>query len=154
MADQKPCDLCSKAFAGRQSLSSHRQTHSGYKKHNCAQCNKSFRKSSNLKTHSRIHTGEKPHKCTQCNYSCTQVANLREHIMKHTGEKPHQCNQCDFLQLGQAIWRSTKGVTLGKSLTNAQCASIPVSQLVICSFFGRLCSLMRNGKRRIEYIEI
>ena len=39
-----------------------------------------------------------------------------------------------MLQFNQAIWRSTKEPTLGKSLTDAQCASIPVFKLDIWKF--------------------
>ena len=128
MADQKSCDLCPKNFASGGGLYNHKQTHSRGKKFNCSQCNKSFSQACNLKTHSLIHTGEKPHKCTQCNFSANRVSHLRRHPL----ERNHiSAINATMLQLDQALWGGTKGPTLGKSFTDAQCASFPALQMVI-----------------------
>ena len=123
MADRKSCDQCPKTFASGSGLYNHKQTHSGVKRHNCYQCKKSFNQAVHLKTHFQIHTGEKPHKCNQCNFSSNQASNLREHLRKHTGEKLTNAINAISLQLLQAIWRRTKGPTLGKSLRDAQLVS-------------------------------
>ena len=111
MADRKSCDLCPKAFALYSGgFYAHRQSHSGGKRYNCPQCNKSFGRADHLKTHSLIHTEEKPHKCTQCNYSANKIISAMN---------------APLLQLHRVLWSSTKGPTLGKNLTDAQCASFP-----------------------------
>ena len=128
MADQKSCGLCPKSFASKSSLCQHRQNHSGGKSYDCSHCSKSFGRAGHLKTHTLIHTGEKPHKCPQCNFATKHDSTLKRHIKKHTGEKPHKCNQCDFASIQS---NHLKGPTLGKNLTDVQCATFPQLQLVI-----------------------
>ena len=133
MADRKSCDLCPKTFASSGSLYTHRQTHSvsGGKRYNCSQCNKSFSQAVHLKRHFLIHTGEKPYKCRKCNYSTNHASHLKITLW-NTQERNHiDAINATILQFGQAIWSSTKGPTLGKSLTDAHCVSIPALKLVI-----------------------
>ena len=102
MLKQMSCDLCTKAFASRKSLSKHKKIHSGIKKYNCKHCNKSFGKSSELERHILIHTREKTHKCTKCDKSFSRDDTLKQHSLIHSGEKPRKCTQCDksFVQRG------------------------------------------------------
>ncbi|GAB1315014.1 DNA-binding transcription factor [Madurella fahalii] len=57
-------------------------------------CSKTFAQKNNLDTHRRAHTGECPYVCNYCGERFTQGVNLKSHIFRHTGEKPYECTQC------------------------------------------------------------
>ncbi|KAL2196243.1 C2H2 transcription factor [Corynascus similis CBS 632.67] len=58
-------------------------------------CTKMFAQKNNLDTHRRSHTGESPYVCPYCQRRFTQSVNLKTHINRHTGERPYECPECD-----------------------------------------------------------
>ncbi|AEO56910.1 C2H2 transcription factor [Thermothelomyces thermophilus ATCC 42464] len=58
-------------------------------------CSKKFAQKNNLDTHRRSHTGESPYVCPYCQRRFTQSVNLKTHINRHTGERPYECPECD-----------------------------------------------------------
>ncbi|KAK4148101.1 C2H2 transcription factor [Dichotomopilus funicola] len=58
-------------------------------------CSKMFAQKNNLDTHRRSHTGESPYVCPYCQRRFTQSVNLKTHINRHTGERPYECPDCD-----------------------------------------------------------
>jgi len=75
-------------------LTSHRQTHTGYKQHKCDVCQKTFTKRDGLKTHLLTHTGERPHKCNVCQKAFAERGSLKRHMLTHTDERSHKCDVC------------------------------------------------------------
>ncbi|SPQ21086.1 cde855a6-0318-4496-a2f5-645bfa3dfa69 [Thermothielavioides terrestris] len=57
-------------------------------------CSKMFAQKNNLDTHRRAHTGESPYVCPICLHRFTQSVNLKSHIRRHLGERPYKCPQC------------------------------------------------------------
>lgn len=54
-----PCNICSKTFTNKYSLTRHVKIHVNPDKYECSTCGKCFNDKSNLNQHERIHTGEK-----------------------------------------------------------------------------------------------
>ncbi|KAK4127742.1 hypothetical protein N657DRAFT_224874 [Parathielavia appendiculata] len=57
-------------------------------------CTKAFAQKNNLETHRRSHTGESPYACPFCPHRFTQSVNLKSHVNRHLGKKPYKCPQC------------------------------------------------------------
>ncbi|XP_018409224.1 PREDICTED: zinc finger protein 79-like [Nanorana parkeri] len=111
---EKPyeCTVCSKYFAKKSHLQSHRRVHSGIRPFACLDCGKRFTSNSTLVDHQRIHTGEKPFVCSECGRSFTKNSNLIDHQRTHTGEKPFACTAC-----GKCFARSSNLVEHHKTHT-------------------------------------
>ncbi|XP_029913308.1 zinc finger protein 510-like isoform X2 [Myripristis murdjan] len=120
--DQFTCEICSRMFLDKASVTHHMKTHKPnlsqiskqhlpYKNKSkthmcvplapsqrsnnlCKLCGKTFANPSALRVHSVVHTGEKPHRCMLCGKGFTQKGNLKCHLRIHTGERPFHCMKC------------------------------------------------------------
>ena len=105
------CNICTKPFLARNSLSHHMKIfhgrkptlkrniqtiHEGCEDFKCDSCDKSFCNAKYLKTHIQtIHEGHKDHKCESCDKSFTEVGSLKKHIyIIHKGHKDYKCKSC------------------------------------------------------------
>lgn len=88
------CDLCPRQFARRETLISHRRTHTGEKPFVCDVCSKQFARRDTLQSHYRTHSGDKPFRCDLCGEQFARRDTLQSHRRIHTGEKPFQCDVC------------------------------------------------------------
>lgn len=88
------CEQCGRAFRQPGNLTRHRLTHTTVKPYVCRQCNKAFNRASNLHTHMRTHTNYKPFICDFCGKGFHQKIDMKIHRYTHTGEKPHKCDKC------------------------------------------------------------
>ncbi|XP_056144401.1 zinc finger protein 629-like [Lampris incognitus] len=91
------CQICNQRFPRGQKLTSHMcvspaHPHSSHK--SCHLCGKTFANPSALRVHFVVHTGEKPHRCDLCGKGFTQKGNLKCHLRIHTGERPFCCTEC------------------------------------------------------------
>uniref|UniRef100_A0A8C5H6A7 C2H2-type domain-containing protein n=1 Tax=Gouania willdenowi TaxID=441366 RepID=A0A8C5H6A7_GOUWI len=117
-----PCQVCSKTFFHKGTLSHHMKSHKSnfcsickqhfphrnkLNTHNCVPplecqrdsksceiCGKTFANPSALRIHYVVHTGEKPFTCSLCGKGFTQKGNLKCHLRIHTGERPFCCMKC------------------------------------------------------------
>ncbi|KAM9489342.1 uncharacterized protein znf526 isoform 2-T2 [Clarias gariepinus] len=90
-----PCSTCSKSFASRIRLLSHRRSaHSSERRFKCNVCGKPFKKQIHLRNHLRTHTGERPFQCSVCGKTFSSLANLTRHGLTHTGVRPYRCDIC------------------------------------------------------------
>lgn len=120
--DQFTCEICSRMFLDKASITHHMKTHkpnlcqiskqhlphknksktrmcvplapSQRSSNLCKLCGKTFANPSALRVHSVVHTGEKPHRCMLCGKGFTQKGNLKCHLRIHTGERPFHCMKC------------------------------------------------------------
>lgn len=120
--DKFTCEICSRTFFHKGTLTQHMKSHkSNYcsickqhlpqkskaKSHTCVPplpskrlrrscelCGKTFANPSALRIHYVVHTGEKPHRCSFCGKGFTQKGNLKCHLRIHTGERPFHCVKC------------------------------------------------------------
>jgi DNA-directed RNA polymerase subunit RPC12/RpoP len=88
------CEICSKEFAYRRTLSRHRESHTQDKRFQCETCGKKFTRSDILRDHKNTHTGATPYKCETCGKGFARQSNLITHRIVHTGIKPHVCGLC------------------------------------------------------------
>lgn len=82
-----------KAFAQRQKVMRHLQTHTGDRPFLCDICQKTFSEATTLTQHKRVHTNERPYSCPygDCLKSFALASALTIHIRTHTGDKPFKC---------------------------------------------------------------
>ncbi|KAK7086681.1 hypothetical protein SK128_019681 [Halocaridina rubra] len=88
------CNVCSKSYASKGSLTRHFQNHSGLKPYQCKLCGKSFVTERYLKTHILTHSEEKPFACDICHKAFKTKNNLKIHAISHSSEKPFECAIC------------------------------------------------------------
>jgi len=88
---------CNKKLTCKNSLKSHKLTHTGEKPYCCKTCNKKFRTRSDLTKHSRTHTGETPYIChiNTCGKGFKTKSQLNAHLNIHYKKKPYKCLDCD-----------------------------------------------------------
>ncbi|XP_018565872.1 zinc finger protein 675-like [Anoplophora glabripennis] len=88
------CEDCSKSFAVKSELTTHRKVHGD--KHKCVYCAKKFSVPSKLLRHIRIHTNDKPFVCNvaNCGKRFSDKRNLEGHKLLHTSEKNYPCSVC------------------------------------------------------------
>ncbi|XP_073350320.1 uncharacterized protein [Pagrus major] len=91
------CNICKQHFPHRNKLNSHTcvaPVPSQRVTKSCHLCGKNFANPSALRIHYVVHTGEKPYRCSLCGKGFTQKGNLKCHIRIHTGERPFRCVRC------------------------------------------------------------
>lgn len=91
------CSICKQHFPHRYKLNSHTcvaPVPSQRVAKSCHLCGKSFANPSALRIHYVVHTGEKPYRCSLCGKGFTQKGNLKCHVRIHTGERPFRCVRC------------------------------------------------------------
>uniref|UniRef100_A0A1A8MV76 C2H2-type domain-containing protein n=1 Tax=Nothobranchius pienaari TaxID=704102 RepID=A0A1A8MV76_9TELE len=91
------CSICKQNFPHRKKLNSHRcvpPVTSKSLSRSCELCGKTFANPSALRIHYVVHTGEKPYRCGLCGKWFTQKGNLKCHMRIHTGERPFRCVKC------------------------------------------------------------
>ncbi|KAM4535777.1 uncharacterized protein V3H82_025466 isoform 1-T1 [Fundulus diaphanus] len=91
------CSICKQHFPQRKKLKSHSCVLPVYLQRmskSCEFCGKSFANHSSLRIHYVVHTGEKPYRCSLCGKRFTQKGNLKCHLRIHTGERPFLCGKC------------------------------------------------------------
>ena len=82
---EKPftCDVCSKSFCHKSTITKHMRIHSNDNPLKCEICSKSFSQKYDLSKHVRIHNEEKPYKCNFCSKSYSAKFNLLKHSQVH-----------------------------------------------------------------------
>ncbi|XP_040014850.1 gastrula zinc finger protein XlCGF49.1-like [Xiphias gladius] len=91
------CNICKQHFPHRNKLNSHTcvpPVPSQRVSKSCELCGKTFANPSALRIHYVVHTGEKPYRCSLCGKGFTQKGNLKCHLRIHTGERPFRCIRC------------------------------------------------------------
>ncbi|XP_018560110.1 zinc finger protein 691 [Lates calcarifer] len=91
------CNICKQHFPHRNKLNSHTcvpPVPSQRVSKSCELCGKTFANPSALRIHYVVHTGEKPYRCSLCGKGFTQKGNLKCHLRIHTGERPFRCIKC------------------------------------------------------------
>ena len=96
------CHICEKDFQTQRKLTSHIKTfHRGQKSHKCNACCKSFSQVYNLKKHIRtVQEGHKDYECEPCGKSFSQASLLKRHI--NTVHEGHKDYNCkSFSEAGK-----------------------------------------------------
>ena len=91
------CNICKQHFPHRTKFSTHTcvpPVLSQRVSKSCELCGKTFANPSALRIHYVVHTGEKPYRCSLCGKGFTQKGNLKCHLRIHTGERPFRCVKC------------------------------------------------------------
>ncbi|XP_023260093.1 gastrula zinc finger protein xFG20-1-like [Seriola lalandi dorsalis] len=91
------CNICKQHFPHKNKLNSHTcvaPVPSQRVSKSCELCGKTFANPSALRIHYVVHTGEKPYRCSLCGKGFTQKGNLKCHLRIHTGERPFRCVKC------------------------------------------------------------
>jgi hypothetical protein len=88
------CDICGNSFGRRESLTMHKQIHTGEAAVDCEVCGRHLSNAVALKVHMRIHTDEKPFECAICLKRFRQQPALASHLRTHTGVRPFKCDLC------------------------------------------------------------
>ena len=90
------CVICTRSFASKGSLATHKRTHTGEKPYTCKICNKSYFDRSTFDKHKLTHLQIRPFECHVCENRFTDKRVLNRHMKIHTGEKPFACTFCDW----------------------------------------------------------
>lgn len=77
------CNICKKSFRNKNSLVSHKSTHTDKRMAVCDVCGKSYSSPRYVKLHKRMHTGERPYLCSTCKATFTFRHSLVVHIMNN-----------------------------------------------------------------------
>ncbi|EJU03560.1 hypothetical protein DACRYDRAFT_21110 [Dacryopinax primogenitus] len=87
------CDVCHQFFSEPATLQQHKRRHTNERPFVCDYpgCNKAFAIAGALTIHKRTHNGEKPFKCTYCDRAFSESSNYTKHLRTHTGSKPYLC---------------------------------------------------------------
>ncbi|XP_061672149.1 gastrula zinc finger protein XlCGF49.1-like [Syngnathoides biaculeatus] len=129
------CSVCSKTFATKQTLRTHKRRHTGEKPFSCQVCKKAFSQKGSIQLHMKTHTGEKPFSCSVCGKSFSHKENLVTHRRKHTGEKPFPCPDC-----GKTFTRKVH-------VTKIHTGAIPFSCSICGESYGRRASLTEHMRK-------
>ncbi|KAL2162652.1 hypothetical protein VTH06DRAFT_6488 [Thermothelomyces fergusii] len=99
------CDVpgCSKMFAQKNNLDTHRRSHTGESPYVCPYCQRRFTQSVNLKTHINRHTGERPYECPQCDKCFPQLSNVKAHMKTHIRRELRAIWVCRFANCPKAF---------------------------------------------------
>jgi hypothetical protein len=99
------CDVpgCSKMFAQKNNLDTHRRSHTGESPYVCPYCQRRFTQSVNLKTHINRHTGERPYECPECDKCFPQLSNVKAHMRTHIRRELRAVWVCRFANCPKAF---------------------------------------------------
>lgn len=91
------CELCGKRFKKKDTLRSHKQSHTRELKYACAFCDKKFHVWHTRKQHvMQYHTGEYSYQCNVCQQKFCVSSSYKKHMRIHTGEKLPKKEKCDI----------------------------------------------------------
>ncbi|KZT59920.1 hypothetical protein CALCODRAFT_430352 [Calocera cornea HHB12733] len=87
------CEICHQFFSEPATLQQHTRRHTNERPFVCDHpgCGKAFAIAGALTIHKRTHNGEKPFKCTYCDRAFSESSNYTKHLRTHTGSKPYLC---------------------------------------------------------------
>ncbi|XP_066265997.1 zinc finger protein 883-like [Branchiostoma lanceolatum] len=121
------CDVCGFKTSHADSLSKHRQRHTGDKPLMCGECGYRAYHNCRLVEHMRTHTGEKPFKCNLCDFKAACKNGVANHMKRHmnaenTDAEPYTCGICAYQTYRRAdMKRHMKGHSGVKPLKCEEC---------------------------------
>ncbi|CEP02160.1 hypothetical protein PBRA_002425 [Plasmodiophora brassicae] len=79
---QRVCEVCSKSFPDKCSLTRHMRVHNGERPFQCTICSVRFAQKGNLATHMKVHSVQKQYSCQECGASYQQKSSLTKHQLR------------------------------------------------------------------------
>ena len=91
------CNMCSKCFDSKESLSKHMQQHTAHQ-WVCDSCGKGFQYESRMIQHQTVHVREPRHHCprSDCNKKFKNIGDYNRHIKTHDSGNWYTCSYCTY----------------------------------------------------------